>query len=96
MNTATFIRTTTNGGVTQTTYELSGPMTFKRWTGEKRKTMHVIVSHAQYGGVDETAVFPGTHDSKVTSYADLFMTNPTCDDETALSALGLTIIDPVA
>lgn len=95
MATATFIRTSTSGDVTQTTYELSEPISYKHWNGKKGKTRHVIVSHARAVNTNETAVFPGTHESKVTSYWDLFTSVPTCDDETALSALGLTIIDPV-
>lgn len=90
MATATFIRLKAKGDVTQTTYELSEPITYKRWNGEERKTTHVVVSHAKYSGVDETAVFPGTEDGIIVSYNDLFMSAPMCDDETALSALGFT------
>ena len=95
MTTATPLMTHVDGDVTQTTYELSEPITYKRWHGERFKTMHVIVSHARYNGTTETAVFPGSPEGKVMSYIDLFMSAPACDDVTALKALDLTPTPPV-
>lgn len=96
MNTATPLRTRALDGVTQTTYEVSEPITYTRLTGETYQTSYIVVSHARYDEIDETAVFPGTMDGKITSYDDLFMTAPACDDETALTALGLTPTAPAA
>ena len=92
--TATPLMTHVNDGVTQTTYELSEPVPYTRWTGEKRKTSVIVVSHARYDEIDETAVFPGTMDGKIMSYMDLFMTAPACDNVLALTALGLTPTPP--
>lgn len=94
MTSATPLMTHTKGDIVQTTYELSQPVPYKRWTGEKRKTKHIVVSHSRHMGANETAVFPGTSDGKITSYIDLYMSAPACDDETALTALGLTPTAP--
>lgn len=79
-----------DGDVIQTSFELSEPVTYTRWTGERRKTKHVIVSHSRLLGANETAIFPGTMDGKIASYADLYTTHPMTDNVTALTALGLS------
>ena len=94
MNTATPLFTRSESGATQTFYEVSHPLPYTRLTGETYQTSYIVVSHARYDEIDETAVFPGTMDGKITSYDDLFMTSPACDDETALTALGLTPTAP--
>ena len=95
MITATPRETRTKGDVTQTTYELSEPINYTRWNGDKRKTRVIIVSHARYNGETETAVFPGTLSGEVMTYTDLYMTSPACDNVTALEALGLTPTPPL-
>lgn len=91
MATATFLSTHTKDDVTQATYELSEPISYKRWNGKKVKTKHVVVSHTRLYGENETAVFPSTEDGKIKTYSDLFTSVPICDDATALSALGFTL-----
>lgn len=96
MATATPFKTRASGDVTQTAYELSERITYKRWTGKKYQTRYIVVSHTRYNGSTETAVFPSARNGEVTAYTDLFMASPACDDETALSALGFTLIDPLS
>lgn len=94
MNTATPLMTNILDDVTQTTYELSEPVPYTRWNGVERMTWHVIVSHTQLLGANETAVFPGNEEGKIISYGDPYILFPMCDDETALTAIGLTPTPP--
>ena len=96
MTTATPLMTHTKDDVVQTTYELSELVSYTRWTGERRKTKYIIVSHSRQLGANETAIFPGTVDGEILSYADLYMRHPMTDNVSALTAIGLTPTPPPA